>query len=74
MDYLHKRKRAGKKPEKRKSKTRSGEWAGIMRGGADTLSCYHFNVLKRQAHESAALLLQCVKVTDGGLEGSEGVL
>lgn len=69
MDYLQKRKRAGRDPEKRRSKTASGEGAGIMRGGADSLSRYRFNVLKRQAHGSAALLLQCVKVTDGGLEG-----
>ena len=43
-----------------------------MERGTAALSRYRFNVLKRQAHGSAALLLQCVKVTDVSLEGAMG--
>lgn len=35
-----------------------------MERGTDALSRYHFSVLKRQAHGSAALLLQCIKVPE----------
>ena len=72
MDYLQKRKRAGKKPEKRRSKTASGEGAGLMESGTDAFSHYHFSVLKRQAHGSAALLLQRVKVPEVAGEGARG--
>lgn len=74
MDYLQKRKRAGRKPEKRRSKTASGEGAGLMERGKDTLSCYRFSVLKRQAHGSAALLLQRVKVPEVTWRGGDGAL
>ena len=74
MDYLQKRKRAGRKPEKRRSKTASGEEAGLMERGKATLSCFHFSVLKRQAHGSAALLLQRVKVPEVAWRGGEWAL
>ena len=64
MDYLQKRKKTGKKPEKRRSKTASGEEAGLMERGTAALSRYRFSVLKRQVNGSAALLLQRIKVPE----------
>ena len=45
-----------------------------MERGKATLSCYRFNVLKRQAHGSAALLLQRIKVPEVAWRGGEGAL
>ena len=56
------------KQHKRRSKTASGEGAGLMERGKTALSRYRFSVLKHQARGSAALLLQRVKVPDGGLD------
>lgn len=61
-----------KKPEKRRSKTASGEGIRLMERGTAALSHYHFSVLKSQAHGSAALLLQRVKVPEVAGEGARG--
>lgn len=45
-----------------------------MERGTAALSRYHFSVLKRQAHGSAALLLQRVKVSEVAWRGGDGAL